>query len=222
MSLRESLGDLHHRPPAATPDIKIPAAGLEPRSQAGQSRQHEVNEDAREGFQRLGHLAHERLIMVLVRLARPRAKAVHVLPVILPKNHVNPGCAGEVEAGLRVAQDLVEMRCQAPPLAIAFKQPERERCAAEHICGERAGAKPRCELFGSEPRALCECIPHAELARDFKQVGGVVTSDQLIQLADLLGQCRRSYRNALGHHTVPTCPVPATRIGISHLSPDRP
>jgi hypothetical protein len=85
---------------------------------------------------------HERLAVRLVGLGGPGAEVARVLLVVVADHHVDPGRAGEVEAGSGVAEDLVEVRRHAPAFAIAVQQPERERRAAQHVGVERLGAKP--------------------------------------------------------------------------------
>src|SRR4029453_13341429 len=60
----EPLGDLHQRPAAATAHVQPPAPPPQPRAQAGQPRQHQVQEDAGERLQPLGDLPHERLAVL--------------------------------------------------------------------------------------------------------------------------------------------------------------
>ena len=81
-------------------------------------------------------------------LVVPARKRSDIVPVVLAEEHVNPRCTGEVEARVGVAQDLVEMRRQAPAFAVTLEQPERERRSAEHV-GRGTG---ECRAASQAPR----------------------------------------------------------------------
>jgi hypothetical protein len=151
----------------------------------------------------LGDLAHESLAMLLVGPGRPSTEMANVFTVVLAEHHVDPWGAREVEARLGVSQDLVEMRGHAPPGALALQQPEGKRSTAERVGVERVGAQPRRELLEGQARTLRQRLPDPQFPGDLEQVGRMVTGDQFVELADLVGQRRSRRRSAVRHRGVP-------------------
>src|SRR5687767_9173585 len=142
--------------------------------------------------------------MFLVGLGSPTAEVAHVFSIVFANYHVHLGGAGEVEARLGVAQDLVEVRRHAPPSTLTVEQPEGECGTAEHVGIEEVGTQSLRERLGGETRALRQRLPRAQLPGDLEQVRRMVTGDQLVKLPDLVGQLRVSrWRSTFRHHGVP-------------------
>jgi hypothetical protein len=203
----EPLGDLDDRPAGAAPDVEQPAAGLEPLAEVRELRQDQVEEDARQRLEPLGDLAHEGLVVLLVGRGRPGPEVLDVAGIVLADLHVHARRAGEVEARLGGAQDLVEVRRHPPAVAVTLDQPERERGAAQHVGVEGVGAEPLGELRGADPRVPGERLPGAQLAGDLDEMGRVVPADQVVESADLLGQ-RRRRRGAVIRHGASSALIP--------------
>ena len=212
--LREPLGDLDDRPSTAAPDIEHPRPGFEPRGQRRQPGEHEVEEDPRQSPQGGRHLLDEGPVVRLIGLRRAPPEVTHVVTVVLANQHVDACHPAKVEGRLGPAQDLVEVRGHAPPLALSLEQPEREGGPAECVRVEGLSAQPIGERGRGQSGRRGERLPDAELPSDLQQVCRVVAADELVQACDLLseGWCRT--RRAPGVHEAPFCVVAAAKSGL--------
>ena len=123
-----------------------------------------------------------------------------IVGVVLADLHVHPGGAAEVKARIGIAEDLVEMRRHPPTGTLSFQQLEGKGGATKHIGVRSVGAETACQLIGCEARTLGQSCPCPQLAPDVNHMGRVVSRDQFVELADLIGQGRRCHRTRLRVH----------------------
>ena len=154
------------------------------------------------GLERLGHLPHEVLVVLLIGPNRPLPEMARVVRIILPDLHMHPGCTGEIETRIGVTQDLVEVRRHPPSLPVPIEHLESKGGATQDVCVERVSAETVGQGVGGETGCLGQGSPRPQLAPDLDQVGGVVAGDQVVELADLVGQGGRSPRTRRRRHPV--------------------